>query len=260
MDSFKKALQKRISEGASRVPFTVRFFTFLHKLVRATAVRSLPRELINPRYFSNMMLRRYGGKFSGDVINVSGWDDGDGEGHRYREYFPKKNSYVVSNAATEAKGIGSMKDSGIQELPLDLNAPLSADLLRRYDVVFNHTTLEHVIHFEQAFENLCALSKDAVIIVVPTLQQVHFGKGYGDYWRPTPIVIAKLFYRHGFTPLVISTNDQAFAAVYIFAIGVREPQAYENRIQPVTQFDMGGQLYGSGLKYADLPELFEDGR
>src|ERR1700733_3238191 len=131
MDSFKKALQKRISEGASRIPFSVSFFTFFHKLVRATAVRSLPKHLINPRSFSNMMLRRYGAQFSGDIINVSGWDDGDGEGHHYREYFPKKNSYVVSNAATEAKGIGSMRDSEVQEIPLDLNVPINADLKRK---------------------------------------------------------------------------------------------------------------------------------
>lgn len=59
------------------------------------------------------------------------------------------------------------------ELFLDLESPLPEDLVDRFDVVFNHTTLEHIFNFHQAFDNLVEMSKDIVILVVPVMQQVH---------------------------------------------------------------------------------------
>lgn len=37
-----------------------------------------------PRQWSNQTLRTVGGIFTGEVINVSGWQDQDKEGHRYK--------------------------------------------------------------------------------------------------------------------------------------------------------------------------------
>ncbi len=259
MDIFISSLQDRIARGPDKKPLLLTLLNCFHVIVRATALRVLPKNLIDPRHFSNVMLKKFGKYFSGDMINVSGWDDRDREGKKYQDYFPHKKSYVVSNASTYTKGLGSMNTSHTKELEIDLNYPIRDDLQKKFDVVFNHTTLEHVVNFEQAFSNLCELSRDAVIIVVPTLQQIHFSKGYGDYWRPTPLTIATLFYRYGFTPLVVTTNDQAFAAVYIFAIGVRDPKKYEGKITPITKFDMGEQLYGSVLNYKEIPELFRKG-
>ncbi len=254
MDQFITTIQERIKRGPDQKPVLVRIFNLCHKLVRATALRILPKELVDARVFSNVMIKKYGQYFSGDIINVSGWDDRDSRGKTYKEYFPNVKSYTISNASTATKGLGT---AGNTEIEIDLNKPVQDNLKKKFDVVFNHTTLEHVLNFEQAFKNLCDMSRDAVVFVVPSLQQIHFSKGYGDYWRPTPLAIARLFYRNGFTPLVVTTNEQAFGAIYTFAVAVRDPKKYAGKIQPVAQFDMGGELYGSGLKYEDIPELLK---
>ncbi|MFZ2887226.1 MAG: hypothetical protein WA021_05400 [Minisyncoccia bacterium] len=256
MDPLQGALGKRMNGSSTRAPIIVRLCLLAHKIVRAIALRILPQQLVNPRTFSNALLRTHAPHFSGQIINVSGWDDGDKEGEFYRNYFTKKKSYIVSNAKTAAKGFGAMHGSGIEEIHIDLARPIGEEHKGAYDVVFNHTTLEHVLNFDQAFENLCAMSRDAIIIVVPILQQLHFAEGFGDYWRPTPITVATLLYKHGFAPLVIATNDQPFGAVYLFAIGVKNPEKYPN-IEPIAKFDMGEALYGSPVPYAKLPTLLE---
>ena len=49
------------------------------------------------RIWSNKELKKIAPKFSGDVINVSGWVDEDKEGKIYREYFVNANTYTISN-------------------------------------------------------------------------------------------------------------------------------------------------------------------
>lgn len=219
------------------------------------AIRILPASLINPRAFSNAMLRTYAKYFSGAIINVSGWDDRDNEGSFYRDYFPHRDQYVVSNFAIPDKGFGSLKGSEIKEIELDLESPLQQHLARAFDVVFNHTTLEHILEVDTAFANLCAMSRDAVIIIVPLVQQIHIASSFGDYWRPTALAILKLFKKNGFTPLVIATNDQPFSPVYCFAIAVRDPKKYEHLITPSLHFESGGALFGSSLKPGALQKL-----
>jgi hypothetical protein len=204
-----------------------------------------------------MLIKKYGGEFSGDIINVSGWDDRDSAGGSYRDYFPGHKRYVVSNFAIADKGFGSIKADGIEEIELDLEQPLRPELAKTFDVVFNHTTLEHVFKFETAFENLCGMSKDAVIIVVPLLQQIHIAKSFGDYWRPTTLAVRKLFLENGFTPLVIATNDNPFYPVYCFAIAVRDPKKYEGKIEGVFDYQSGGALFGSSLKPHALKALLD---
>jgi hypothetical protein len=226
----------------------------LHRGVRGLANRTLPHAFVRPREFSNACLRSYGHHFSGDILNVSGWKDGDREGAHYREYFPKRASYTVSNYEVADRGIGSMEGSGVNEIMLDLNQPVPDDLRGKFDVVLNHTTLEHVIHIEQAFANLCALSRDAVIVVVPVMQQFHILPSYGDYYRMLPFAIHETFKLHGFTPLVIETNDQPFAPIYCFAIAVRDPKKYES-IAPHLSLNVGQYLYGNSVKNPALEKL-----
>lgn len=228
-----------------------------YRLLRAVAIRVLPKTL-NPRMFSNALLRSYGRYFSGDIINVSGWDDRDSEGGYYQDYFPKKSSYVVSNFAISDKGFGSLQGKDTEEISLDLEAPLPPALAQKFTAVFNHTTLEHIFAFETAFANICAMSSDAVILVVPLLQQIHIAESFGDYWRPTTLTLMKLFTQQGFTPLVIATNDQPFFPVYCFAIAVRDPKKYEGIIIPSFNFQSGGALFGSSLKPAALKKLLEN--
>jgi hypothetical protein len=240
--------------------FVVRIFFFLQRILRSVAIRVLPKE-IEPRAFSNIMLRKYAKFFGGNIINVSGWDDRDSEGGYYQNYFAGFKRYVVSNVGVADKGFGSLSgatlEKNIEEIEVDLEKPLPANCVNAFDVVFNHTTLEHIFEFDTAFKNLCDMSKDAVIIVVPLLQQIHIAGSFGDYWRPTTLALLKQFKKNGFTPLVIATNDQPFFPVYCFAIAVRDPKKYEGKITPTFDFQSGGALFGSSLKPRALKQLLE---
>jgi len=227
---------------------------FLHKIIRALGNRLLDKRIINPRIFSNEMLRKYADFFDGSVINVSGWDDRDCENGFYKDYFKNISSYCVSNVSDEDKGLGTVAESGVKEIEIDLIKPISEEYKNKFDVVFNHTTLEHVIDVQTAFKNLCELSRDAVIIVVPVIQQLHI-RSFGDYWRITTLGIAKLFMQNGFTPLVIKTNDQSFAPIYCFAIGVRNPEKYKDKFEKELDFEMGAALYGSSMKRVYIEKI-----
>jgi hypothetical protein len=175
------------------------------------------------RRWSNAELRRFAGWFPGEVANVSGWRDEDKEGGHYADYFSQKTGYTITNYKPEARGF----QGGPGELFVDLERPLDPGLTGRFDVVFNHTVLEHVYEFQAAFANLCAMSRDAVIIVVPWLQPYH--GDYGDYWRFSPLAVKKMYEANGLTPLYVSFNEDAFASVYVFAIGSRRPEAWRDR-------------------------------
>ncbi|MEJ1159334.1 hypothetical protein [Prosthecomicrobium sp. N25] len=175
------------------------------------------------RRWSNRELARLAPLFSGDVVNVSAWEDKDKEGRRYADYFPGKRSYTITNYGTEQGVLQGRED----ELFLDLEKPLDPALERRFDVVFNHTTLEHVWDFRTAFAHLCALSADIVILVVPWIQPQH--TDYGDFWRFSPQALARLFDEEGFTTLYLSWGRGEGEAVYVFGIGTRKPETWRDR-------------------------------
>lgn len=181
---------------------------------------------VRPRNWSNAELRKFAPLYSGAVINVSGWKDEDQVGNHYRDYFPAANRYAVSNYAGE-KGVQGAED----EVFLDLEGDVPEPLLRQFQVVFNHTTLEHVYDIRKAVANLCALSDDTVILVTPFLQQVHFEAGsFGDYWRPTPQCLERLLQENGFQVVYQSANDNEWYIVYVFTIATRHPERYAAKI------------------------------
>ena len=181
------------------------------------------------RRWSNAELRRFAGWFSGDVVNVSAWRDQDKEGGHYADYFAQKASYSITNYKPEARGL----QGAANEIFLDLEAPLDPALAGRFDVVFNHTVLEHVYEFQAAFANLCAMSRDVVIIVVPWLQPYH--GDYGDYWRFSPLAVKRMFEANRLEALHVSFNEDAFASVYVFAVGSKQPARWRARFpEPVT--------------------------
>ncbi|MCB9978511.1 MAG: hypothetical protein H6862_02740 [Rhodospirillales bacterium] len=177
-----------------------------------------------PRLWSNAQLARFASLFDGDVVNVSAWKDSDKDGRTYRSYFTNCRSYALTNYKTEAMGFQGAEN----EIFLDLTAPLPDDLNRRYDVVFNHTALEHIFEVETAFANLCRMSSDIVITVVPFVQQMH--SDYGDYWRFTPTCIQKLFEKNGLKVLYSSFNSHVDSSVYVFTIAARAPEKWAGRI------------------------------
>jgi len=178
------------------------------------------------RIWSNKELKKFAHIFQGNVVNVSGWKDIDKEGRHYKDYFKNARSYSVSNYKSEFRGFQGRNG----ETFLDLNKNLEKKFINKYDVAFNHTTLEHIYNFKKAFSNLCLMSRDIVIIVVPFLQPMHIAD-YGDYWRFTPLAIKKLFEENGLKLLYLNFNNHKHTSVYIFAIGSKNPKKWKNKIK-----------------------------
>jgi hypothetical protein len=206
-----------------------------------------------PRIWSNNELKKFASLFSGDIINVSGWTDEDKEGDKYSNYFTNKNSYSISNFSSDKKGLQGFDN----EFYLDLEKDLPTDLISKYDVVFNHTTLEHVFDCFKAFNNLCLLSKDVVIVVVPYLQQVH-GLGYLDYWRFTPHTMKQLYENNGMKLRYCSANGGDDSSIYLFCIGYKSDKfdhLIPNRFD--LKLEINKPLYGSNYENVIGSKLFD---
>ena len=187
------------------------------------------------RHWSNRQLRKIASQFVGDVVNVSAWDDRDKEGHHYKEYFANASSYSYTNHAGYR---------GFQSLPnehrLDLTGEVPEELKRRFDVVFNHTTLEHIFDVRKAFAALCELSKDVVIVVVPFAQTQHESVDWKDYWRFTPTCLRELYEENGLSVVYEAASSFRNSAVYVLSVASRHPHFWEGRL-PVCQ-----RIYGAG--------------
>jgi len=193
-----------------------------------------------PRVWSNSELRKFAELFAGDVVNVSGWKDEDKEGAHYRDYFTRKRSYTITNYKTEARGFQGTPG----EIFLDLEEPLDSKLAGAFDVVFNHTVLEHIYECQTAFANLCKMSRDIVLIVVPFVQPYH--GDYGDFWRFSPLAVKRMYEANGLTLLHLSFNEDWFASTYIFAIGTKHPERWtEHFREPFSLKSATGSLAGA---------------
>ena len=173
------------------------------------------------RKWSNRVLRTIAPKFEGEMVNVSGWDDRDKEGGHYRDYFVGARSYMRTNYPGH-RGFGGAAD----EVQLDLCEPLPDELRRRFDVAFNHTVLEHIFDVRTAFANLCEMSRDAVIVVVPFSQVQHESDSYGDYWRFTPTCLRRLFKDNGMEVVFEAESPHHDASIYLLFVGSRNPERY----------------------------------
>ena len=197
-------------------------------------LRQIERKYRNARIWSNRELEKIAPLCNGDVINVSAWRDQDKEGRCYKEYFSNARSYSISNYH-ESSARGYQEDLSGQ-LILDLEQKLSAELQQHYDVVFNHTVLEHTFNCQLALENLCNMSRDMIILVVPFLQETH--ADYGDYWRFTPQGVDCLFKHNGYTTAYYSCNDQGKDSIYLFFVATRSREVSNDlRDVPGNQLD-----------------------
>lgn len=186
------------------------------------------------RIWSNNELKKIAPLFSGDVVNVSGWEDRDKEGAVYADYFTQKSSYTITNYESDARGFQGKEN----EIFLDLTQKLPADLVGKFDVVFNHTVLEHVFEVHKAFENLCKMSKDVVIVIVPFLQPMH--ADYGDFWRFTPTCLQKLFEAQGLSVIYSAFNDPINGSVYVMCVASKQPEKWRQKI--AFAFDADGNV------------------
>lgn len=196
------------------------------------------------REWSNRELKKFSSLFQGEVLNVSGWKDVDKEGQFYRNYFPNCSNYFISNHPSLGKGFQNQEG----EISLDLEKNIDHTYVNKFDVVFNHTTLEHIFDFRKALQNICLMSKDIVILIVPFLQQLH-EDGFDDYWRFSPKAINRLFNENGFETLYLSYNSHKRASVYIFCIASKYPEKWEDRIKNISIKDKRVWLdpYGIGI-------------
>lgn len=194
------------------------------------------------RVWSNKELYRIASIFGGKVINVSAWNDQDKQGNRYRDYFVNCSEYHVSNFS-DSKGVQGLDN----EIFIDLQKEISPDLAQQFDVVFNHTTLEHVYDFMTAFSNLVKLSKDIVILVVPFSQTNH-GNSIPDYWRFTPQSLNKMFLDNGMEVIYSSYNNDKNAGIYLFYVASKGPFRWEKSKLPkniICDYDLVGNKIGA---------------
>lgn len=194
------------------------------------------REFRLPRLWSNAELRRVGPLVEGSVVNVSGWKDSDKNGGVYRDYFPRAAAYTITNYEGHRGHQG-----GESEIFLDLVAPLPDALHGRFDAVFNHTTLEHIFEVDKAFDTLCALSRDLVILVAPFIQTQHENRNVLDYWRFTPTCLREMFRRRGFETVYESANAHAVAGIYIFVVATRHPDRWRGKMPPFRPVAAAGE-------------------
>ena len=204
-----------------------------------------------PRIWSNQELKKVAHLFSGDVANISGGDDIDKEGSHYKDYFNKASSYTITN-------YGGASFRGFQdrlgEIQLDLTEPLPDNLRKKFDVVLNHTTLEHVFDVVTAFHNICEMTRDIAIVVVPFCQTQHESSAFNDFWRFTPTSIRELFRREGLETLYEASNEKFNESVYLFMIASRSPEKWINHIPKKICTQNVGEWIG---RDCSLPELFK---
>jgi hypothetical protein len=193
------------------------------------------------RRWSNTQLRLIAPMCVGRVVNVSAGDDEDKEGAAYAGYFSAATSYTLTNFRAAYRGFQGRSN----EIELDLSRPLPAGLAGSFDVVFNHTTLEHVFEVRTAFRALCELSGDLVIVVVPFAQVQHENVGYQDFWRFTPTCLRALFAENGLDVVYEAANDDFNASVYLFVVGSRCAERWGGRFPAWQPLDKAASWIGS---------------
>lgn len=182
-----------------------------------------------PRSWSNKELRKIAHLFHGDIVNVSAGDNVDKEGGTYDEYFVNKTRFFTTNYKPGSfRGFHGRED----EYLIDLADSLPPELVHRFDVALNHTVLEHIFDVRTAFRNLCLLSKDIVIVVVPFAQEQHESESYYDYWRFLPNALRQLFEENGLSVIYEAHNDDQNAGVYLFFVGARHPEKWLSLMPP----------------------------
>lgn len=196
-----------------------------------------------PRVWSNGELARLAPLFPGAVVNVSGWKDQDKEGRHYREYFTQATSYTITNYGGFRGFQGDEK-----EILLDLSVPVADELRGRFDVVFNHTTLEHIFEARTAFKNLCEMSRDIVIVVLPFSQVQHEEDTLKDFWRFTPTCVRYLFRENGMTPIYEAVNDHHNAGVYVVTVGTKYPEKWAGKLPSYRECNEAAWRVGASWK------------
>jgi hypothetical protein len=173
------------------------------------------------RVWSNEEIARIAPHVTGRVVNVSAWNDEDKQGRVYRSYFSGASSYETTNYEGW-RGAGAATDD-----VLDLQSAAPDELVNRYDLVFNHTTLEHLFDIHQGFRTIASMSSDALLVVVPFMQHLH-GPEDGDFWRPSPYAMRRFHADAGFTILREAAGPDGGNIRYLFYFASRFPERWND--------------------------------
>jgi hypothetical protein len=76
-------------------------------MVPSMPIRS--RRFTYARRWSNRESRKRAPLFGGSVVNVSGWQDSDKQGKKYKDYFSDASSYDITNYPPAYAGIRGRK-------------------------------------------------------------------------------------------------------------------------------------------------------
>ena len=219
-----------------------------------------------PRLKTNDVLKKYSHLFSGEIINVSGSSDSDKEcslydyyfgnydsGNNYKDYFINSNSYTISNYPNDTT---KFQLDNQKMIFLDLEKELSSELKQKYDVVYCHTVFEHIFDIFKSFENLCNLSKDVVIFIVPQFQMIHdFDRGYKDYWRFTPFSVDKLFEINNFKVLYRETTYGLSESMYLFYIATKNKNKWNNIFPKLEPLKVYINDKNNGINYTRISKV-----
>jgi hypothetical protein len=214
-------------------------------------MKKVERQFATARRWSNDELRKLAPLFTGTIVNVSAGDDDDKEGRKYAEYFSNAENYELTNyGAGTFRGYQKRQNEHL----LDLTDEVPQHLAAKYDVALNHTTLEHIFDVRKAFRNLCKLSRDIVIVIVPFAQVQHEASSYLDYWRFTPTCLRELFRENGMSVVYESESKTLYSSVYIMMIGARHPESWVNIISPFEPLSQSGAWIGQHWFISRLAE------
>ncbi|WP_413683547.1 hypothetical protein [Prochlorococcus sp. MIT 1011] len=204
---------------------------------------STGRDYREARIWSNTVLRKVGYLFKGNIVNISGWKDEDKQGGFYKNYFPNSKSYSITNYGEGVRG--DLEDGQMQ---LDLESKLPKELIDYADVVFNHTTLEHVFDIFTAFRNLSLMTNDILILVVPAIQEEHYSDSLGDYWRFMSGSILKLLEKNKLTPLTFTSTPYRNCSIYHFIIASKKPERWKNKLSIIeSSINEGSEIIRSSI-------------
>lgn len=192
-----------------------------------------------PRIWSNKEIRKLAPFFKGDIINISAWEDRDKEGDMYKHYFTNCSSYIISNYSGHRGFIG--KDN---EIFLDLTQPVPPGLVGRFDVCFNHTTLEHIFDVRKAFSTICTISRDIVFILVPFCQEQHELGEAKDFWRFTPTCMRYMFKENGLEIVYEAQSPYKNAGIYLVFVGSKFPEKWRGSLPQFEPIQKSGSWIG----------------
>lgn len=158
------------------------------------------------RVKSNAWLRDNCAGIRGRVLSIGTLDDSDGQGGRYRDYFPLAQSYTTSEV-----------DEGYDcDLIIDVRSMPQVES-GYYDCIFCSGVLEHVDDFNSGVRELTRVTKPGGILLLglPFRQAIHLAPN--DFWRFTEYGI-RFMLKGAFEILDLAEIDKAdsgeFPAAY----------------------------------------------